>query len=84
MVDEVGKELQPRIESGLAEAAALRIVSEQEQVLYVVLAMLNGPRFAEVEPWARQVVARHIASGRQSGLAQALMDATASPDGAGR
>lgn len=81
---EDGKALEKRVESGLAEAAALGIISEQEQVLYVVLAILYGPHFPSRKPWAREVVARHKASGRQSGLAQSLMDASVSTGGAGR
>lgn len=70
-----GTEADDRVAAALSEAAELGIASEQEQVLYVSLALLHGQRFAWREPWASSIVQAHRVAGRETGLAVALKDA---------
>lgn len=75
LVEQMEPELDRRIDRGLDKAELLNIESEQEQVMFVVLTLLDGPGFTESEPWAVATIDRFLGAGRDSGLVQELMDA---------
>lgn len=75
LVEQLASGLDRRIDSGLDKAEVLGIEGEQEQVMFVVLTLLDGPDFTEREPWAVAAVERFRSTGRHSGLVQDLMDA---------
>ena len=79
-----GPELDNQIAASCHDAESLGCVSEQEIVLFVILSLLHGPGFATREDWAIQAVATHKAAGRASGVAQALMAASATRGRTGR
>ncbi len=67
-----GEHLDARIDRGRDEAERLGCVTEQELVLFIVLALIHGDDFATTQPWARDAIAEHKAAGVTGGLPQTL------------
>ena len=75
LVEQSEPDLDRRIDKGLDKAELLGIESEQEQVMFVILTLLDGIDFTDTEPWAATAIDRFRSTRRQSGLVQDLMDA---------